>query len=231
MGLFLWNGDVRHSGKLVKYGLQFSKNDYVFIKSWTFLKSLILVHFISSLIDILFVSIFLNIYYWQHDVYILALLWPQQIPASNSKIFKQRRDDEEALQRLNFDQIELEFRNRVSNLPVISVNLYIFLLTLIQEIYWCFLNSFVRQFSFKKFDTHLKRFLKHCNWFICRWEKITWTWRRSSWPLIDTWMASSVWRILSLSCVSSQCPCLISSSGRWWRGVSQREREERGGPV
>nr|XP_022292188.1 EF-hand calcium-binding domain-containing protein 6-like isoform X2 [Crassostrea virginica] len=42
-----------------------------------------------------------------------ALLWPQQIPASNSKIFKQRRDDEEALQRLNFDQIELEFRNRM----------------------------------------------------------------------------------------------------------------------
>lgn len=43
-----------------------------------------------------------------------ALLWPQQIPVSNSKIFKQRKDDEEALQRLNFDQIELEFRNRVS---------------------------------------------------------------------------------------------------------------------
>lgn len=163
-------------------------------------------------------------YYWQHDVYILALLWPQQIPASNSKIFKQRRDDEEALQRLNFDQIELEFRNRVSNLPVISVNLYIFLLTLIQEIYWCFLNSFVRHLSFKKFDTHLKRFLKHCNSIICRWERITWTWRRSSWPLTDTWMASSVWRISSLSCASSQCPCLISSSGRWWRGVTQRER-------
>lgn len=122
-------------------------------------KVLILVHFISSLIDILFVSIFLNMYYWQHDVYILALLWPQQIPASNSKIFKQRRDDEEALQRLNFDQIELEFRNRVSNLPVISVNLYIVLLTLIQEIYWCFLNSFVRQFSFKKLTLTSKGFL------------------------------------------------------------------------
>ncbi|KAK3098848.1 hypothetical protein FSP39_023679 [Pinctada imbricata] len=42
-----------------------------------------------------------------------ALLWPQQIPASNSKIFKQRKDDEEALKKLSFDQIELEFRNRM----------------------------------------------------------------------------------------------------------------------
>lgn len=48
------------------------------------------------------------------NVWLSALLWPQQIPVSNSKIFKQRKDDEEALQRLNFDQIELEFRNRVS---------------------------------------------------------------------------------------------------------------------
>jgi hypothetical protein len=45
---------------------------------------------------------------------ISALLWPQQIAASNSKIFRQRKDDEEALQKLSFDQIEQEFRIRVS---------------------------------------------------------------------------------------------------------------------
>lgn len=43
-----------------------------------------------------------------------ALIWQQQTSQqSNNKAFKQRRDDEAALQKMNFNQIELEFRNRM----------------------------------------------------------------------------------------------------------------------
>ncbi|VDI45640.1 Hypothetical predicted protein [Mytilus galloprovincialis] len=43
-----------------------------------------------------------------------ALVWQQQQgPQQSGKHFKQRRDDEMALQKMNFNQIELEFRNRM----------------------------------------------------------------------------------------------------------------------
>lgn len=53
---------------------------------------------------------------------------------------------------------------------------------------------------------------------LCRWGRITWIWRRFSWPLTVTWTDLSTWRTSSPSCVSSPYPCLTSSSGRWWRG-------------
>ena len=39
--------------------------------------------------------------------------WQQNRPNPHSRNFQQRRDDELALQTLNFNQIELEFRKRV----------------------------------------------------------------------------------------------------------------------
>ena len=39
--------------------------------------------------------------------------WQQNKPNPHLRNFQQRRDDEMALQTLNFNQIELEFRKRV----------------------------------------------------------------------------------------------------------------------
>lgn len=80
------------------------------------------------------------------NVWLSALLWPQQIPVSNSKIFKQRKDDEEALQRLNFDQIELEFRNRVSVLN--KSDEFINIATVKSFLNWYFVSKFQCNMSF-----------------------------------------------------------------------------------
>lgn len=46
--------------------------------------------------------------------FVSALIWQQQGSQQSGKFFKQRREDEASLQKMNFNQIELEFRHRVN---------------------------------------------------------------------------------------------------------------------
>lgn len=53
--------------------------------------------------------------------YVSALIWQQQGPQQSGKFFKQRREDEASLQKMNFNQIELEFRHRVNIIELLAL--------------------------------------------------------------------------------------------------------------
>ncbi|XP_069133814.1 EF-hand calcium-binding domain-containing protein 6-like isoform X1 [Argopecten irradians] len=95
-----------------------------------------------------------------------ALLWPQKppSPAMGSMVAKQRKDDEQAMQKMSFDQIESEFRMRMRrnylNLKKIFIS---FDRNLDGFINLEDLKSILTQFTIPMSDPLFKQLMERCN--------------------------------------------------------------------